>query len=132
MADFVLLYRGGSTPESDEEQAAVMAAWTTWFGSLGSAVKDGGNPFTEVARRRSQRRGDRRCAGDRYRDRLLDPAGGLSGRGGDAREGVPGTAERRGDRGLRDLPGDVRRSRTGGFDSFPSCYRLSRFSTLVA
>jgi len=51
MADFVLLYRGGSTPESDEARAAVMAAWTAWFGSLGSAVKDGGNPFTEVARR---------------------------------------------------------------------------------
>jgi len=50
MADFVLLYRGGSTPESDEARAAAMDAWTAWFASLGSAVKDGGNPFTEVAK----------------------------------------------------------------------------------
>ena len=50
MSDFVLLYRGGSTPESDAERAAVMDAWTSWFGQLGSAVKDGGNPFTETAR----------------------------------------------------------------------------------
>ncbi|MGH2539204.1 MAG: hypothetical protein ACRDGK_01635 [Actinomycetota bacterium] len=50
MADFVLLYRGGSTPESDDERAAVTDAWTSWFGELGGAVKDGGNPFTETAR----------------------------------------------------------------------------------
>jgi hypothetical protein len=50
MADFVLLYRGGSTPESEEERAAVTDAWTSWFGELGGAVKDGGNPFTESAR----------------------------------------------------------------------------------
>ncbi len=50
MADFVLLYRGGSTPESDAERAAVMQDWTSWFGALGAAVKDGGNPFTETAK----------------------------------------------------------------------------------
>jgi hypothetical protein len=50
MSDFVLLYRGGSTPESEAERAAVTDAWTSWFGQLGSAVKDGGNPFTETAR----------------------------------------------------------------------------------
>ena len=50
MADFVLLYRGGSMAESDEERAAVMDAWTAWFGSIGAAVKDGGNPFTEEAK----------------------------------------------------------------------------------
>ena len=50
MADFVLLYRGGSTAESDEERATAMKAWTSWFGGLGDAVKDGGNPFTETAR----------------------------------------------------------------------------------
>src|SRR5512134_158222 len=49
MADFVLLYRGGSAAETDEERAAQMEAWTSWFGSLGSAVVDGGNPFTETA-----------------------------------------------------------------------------------
>lgn len=50
MSDFVLLYRGGSMAESDEERAAVTDAWTSWFGSIGSAVKDGGNPFTEEAK----------------------------------------------------------------------------------
>ena len=50
MADFVLLYRGGSMPETDEARAAAMQTWTSWFGSLGSAVKDPGNPFTETAK----------------------------------------------------------------------------------
>ncbi len=50
MSDFVLLYRGGSMPESEAEQAAAMQEWTSWFGELGSAVKDGGNPFTQTAK----------------------------------------------------------------------------------
>ena len=50
MADFVLLYRGGSMPETDEDRAAAMGAWTAWFASLGAAVKDHGNPFTETGR----------------------------------------------------------------------------------
>jgi len=50
MTDFVLLYKGGSMAETDEERAAVMDAWTSWFGELGSAIKDGGNPFTQTAR----------------------------------------------------------------------------------
>lgn len=50
MANFVLLYSGGSMPETESEQAAVMQAWTTWFGRLGSALVDGGNPFTSQAK----------------------------------------------------------------------------------
>ena len=50
MASFVLLYTGGSNPQTEAEQAAVMKAWTEWFGSLGSAVVDGGNPFTPMAK----------------------------------------------------------------------------------
>jgi len=50
MANFVLLYSGGSMPESEAEQAAVMQAWGAWFGGLGSAVVDGGNPFTTSAK----------------------------------------------------------------------------------
>lgn len=46
MADYVLVYQGGSMPETPEEQAQVMAAWEAWYTSLGSAVKDPGNPFT--------------------------------------------------------------------------------------
>jgi hypothetical protein len=49
MADYVLLYSGGSMPESEEEQAMVMKAWTAWMESLGGALKDGGNPFTPGA-----------------------------------------------------------------------------------
>ena len=46
MADFLLVYRGGGMPETEEEQARVMDAWAAWFGQLGPAVKDPGNPFT--------------------------------------------------------------------------------------
>lgn len=45
MANYVLAYTGGSTPESEDEQQAVMAAWTGWFEQLGPAVVDIGNPF---------------------------------------------------------------------------------------
>lgn len=51
MANFVLLYTGGRMPETDAERARVMEAWNAWFGSLGDAVADGGNPFTPQERR---------------------------------------------------------------------------------
>ena len=51
MADFVLLYRGGGDmPDTEEGRTQAMDAWTSWFGSIGTAVKDGGNPFTEHAK----------------------------------------------------------------------------------
>ena len=50
MANFVLLYTGGGMPETEAEQAAVLQAWGAWYGALGSAVVDGGNPFTAVAK----------------------------------------------------------------------------------
>ena len=46
MAKYLLLYAGGSMPETEAEQAAVMTAWTSWFTELGSAVVDQGNPFS--------------------------------------------------------------------------------------
>ena len=49
MTDYLLLYRGGSMPESEAEQAASMEAWNAWFAALGPAVKDGGNPFAPGA-----------------------------------------------------------------------------------
>lgn len=49
MANYLLLYRGGRMPESEAEQAAVMQAWTDWFGALGSMLVDGGNPTTGQA-----------------------------------------------------------------------------------
>ena len=50
MADFVLLYSGGSMPETEEQQAQVMKAWDGWFHQIGDALKDGGNPFTQAAK----------------------------------------------------------------------------------
>jgi hypothetical protein len=51
MTKFVLLYSGGKMPESEAEQAAVMDAWNAWFGQLGAALIDGGQPFTPQATR---------------------------------------------------------------------------------
>ena len=51
MANFVLLYTGGSMPEGEAQQKQVMDAWTGWFGSLGDKVVDGGNPFTPEGRK---------------------------------------------------------------------------------
>jgi hypothetical protein len=50
MSNYLLLYRGGSMPESETEQKAVMKEWDTWFSKLGGAVVDGGNPFTSQAK----------------------------------------------------------------------------------
>ena len=46
MTKYVFSYHGNS--EMPTDQAAideVMTAWGAWFGSLGDAVVDGGNPF---------------------------------------------------------------------------------------
>jgi hypothetical protein len=45
MGKYVLVYRGGAMAETEEAQAAAMAAWGAWFASLGAAVVDGGAPF---------------------------------------------------------------------------------------
>jgi hypothetical protein len=44
MPKYVLAYHGGRRPESPAEQTKVMDAWIAWFGALGDAVVDGGNP----------------------------------------------------------------------------------------
>ncbi len=44
MAKYLFVYHGGSHPDSEAEVAEVMDAWGNWFGSMGSAVVDGGNP----------------------------------------------------------------------------------------
>jgi hypothetical protein len=47
VAKFLLTYHspgGGGLAATPEEQAKSMAAWTAWFGQLGSALVDGGNP----------------------------------------------------------------------------------------
>lgn len=50
MAKYVLLYSGGSMPESESEQAQAMKGWEAWFGKLGKAVVDQGDPFTPKAK----------------------------------------------------------------------------------
>jgi hypothetical protein len=44
MAKYLFVYHGGSHPETEAEVAAVMDAWGSWLGGMGSAVVDGGNP----------------------------------------------------------------------------------------
>jgi hypothetical protein len=44
MANYLLVYHGGGMPENPADGEKVMQAWTGWFGGLGTAVIDGGNP----------------------------------------------------------------------------------------
>lgn len=44
MSKYLYVYHGGKKPESEAEVAKVMDAWGQWFGSMGAAVVDGGNP----------------------------------------------------------------------------------------
>ena len=45
MAKYLFVYHGGGdNPESEEEVAAILDAWGNWFGTMGAAVIDGGNP----------------------------------------------------------------------------------------
>ena len=44
MAKFLFVYHGGGVPQSKEAQAKAMDQWGKWFGEMGSAVVDGGNP----------------------------------------------------------------------------------------
>ena len=50
MANYLLLYSGGGMPATEAEQAAVMKEWEAWFGQLGPAMVDPGNPFTPQAK----------------------------------------------------------------------------------
>lgn len=49
MANFVLVYTGGGMPATEAERSKVMEAWGGWFGKLGDAVVDAGNPFAPQA-----------------------------------------------------------------------------------
>ena len=50
MTNFVLLYSGGSMPQDEAAIKAVTEAWMAWFGQIGSALVDGGNPTTPQAK----------------------------------------------------------------------------------
>jgi hypothetical protein len=45
MAKFVFLYAGGKMADTPAGQQEAMEAWGAWFGTLGGAVVDHGNPF---------------------------------------------------------------------------------------
>ncbi len=47
MANYVLLYYGGAMGATEAERQAILQAWGAWYGKLGSAVVDGGNPFRD-------------------------------------------------------------------------------------
>ncbi|MDO6726973.1 MAG: YciI family protein [Cognatishimia sp.] len=44
MPNFIFAYHGGGKPESPEEGQKVMAAWMSWYETMGSAIADGGAP----------------------------------------------------------------------------------------
>jgi hypothetical protein len=44
MAKYLFVYHGGSAPTNPADVKKVMDAWGAWFGSMGPAVIDGGNP----------------------------------------------------------------------------------------
>jgi hypothetical protein len=46
--NYLLVYHGGPRSETPEEGANAMQAWTDWFGTLGNALVDGGNPVSQV------------------------------------------------------------------------------------
>lgn len=51
MSKFVFVYQGGGDmPSSPAEQEKIMAEWNTWFGTIGSDLVDGGNPFSQSKR----------------------------------------------------------------------------------
>jgi len=45
MANYVFAYKGGGMAATEEEQKEALARWGAWFGGLGAAVVDAGNPF---------------------------------------------------------------------------------------
>ena len=44
MAKYLYVYHGGGEAETEAELKESMDAWGAWFGSMGAAVIDGGNP----------------------------------------------------------------------------------------
>jgi hypothetical protein len=70
MAKYLFVYHGGSRPETKEAQAKTMAAWGQWFGSMGKALIDGGNPVGPSSTVRSN--------GSVVKDGGANPASGYS------------------------------------------------------
>jgi hypothetical protein len=43
---YLLIYYGGGVPEGAAAQARVLKQWEKWFGKIGPAMVDGGNPMS--------------------------------------------------------------------------------------
>ena len=110
--DYLLLYSGGSMPETEEEQATVMKAWDAWMHDLGSALKDGGNPFAPGAAKTIAADGAVRDGAGSASGYSVISADSLDDAATNG-EGVPRAPGRRDDRGVRDLLGDVAEPRRG-------------------
>ena len=44
MAKYLFVYHGGKMASNPQERQEAMNAWGAWFGGLGAAIVDGGNP----------------------------------------------------------------------------------------
>ncbi|MFN0184806.1 MAG: hypothetical protein ACKVQR_13410 [Aquabacterium sp.] len=53
MAKYLFVYHGGKPPSNPDDVKATMDAWGAWFGSMGAAVIDGGNPVGKSSTVRS-------------------------------------------------------------------------------
>ena len=99
MSKYVYLYTGGGMAETPEAQAQIMQAWTAWFGELGEAVLDGGNPFGASAAVEGGRGRQQRLV---VRDRRLHPdQRRFPGRRNRSRQGLPAVDRRWHGRDLR-------------------------------
>jgi hypothetical protein len=45
MGKYLFAYRGGMMEDDEEKRQAAMQAWGAWFGTIGQAIVDPGNPF---------------------------------------------------------------------------------------
>ena len=98
MGKFVLAYKGGGMAETPEAQEAAMKAWGDWFGTLGSAVVEIGNPFGASTAVNSDGSTGTATAG---LDRLLGAPGRQPRARGEAGDGLSGARVRRHRGGLR-------------------------------
>jgi hypothetical protein len=48
MANYLLTYHGEGMPADAEVSQEAIDAWTSWFGSLGDKLVDGGNPVSHA------------------------------------------------------------------------------------
>ncbi len=123
MGKYVLVYTGGSMAETPEAQEAAMKAWISWFGTLGSAVVEAGNPFgpsTAVTAKRDD------GADPGRPQRLLGTRSRKPRAGGQAGGRLPGARCGWSGRGVRSHP-DVRSQRAPFLGDF-SAFRLRRRS----